>query len=350
MTAVSPNATDSMRLMIVGHPGPSHVGGHLVDAARELGIEPTVVDVRGADGSRALQALSWRLRDRRPAGHRAFVAATLAEARRVRPSLILATGQVPLGADALRVLGENGARRVNFLTDDPFNPRLRARWFLASLGEYDALYSPRHANLAELRSASLRPVSYLPFACNPRQHHPDDAAEPSVHDRLLFIGGADDDRAAILREVVSSGVAVTLIGGYWDRYRDLRGSHLGFAGPETINRVTRSAHACLILVRRANRDGHVMRSFEAAAAGGCLLVEDTADHRELYGEDGTSALFFRTPADIVERVRWLFTHPEARRRLADHARHRIGLTAGHTYTDRLRRIIEDATARCAGAL
>ena len=61
----------------------------------------------------------------------------------------------------------------------------------------------------------------------------------------------------------------------------------------TIRAASASAKVCLCLVRRANRDGHTMRSFEAAAIGGCILAEDTADHREIFGPEDYAARYFR---------------------------------------------------------
>ncbi len=58
-----------------------------------------------------------------------------------------------------------------------------------------------------------------------------------------------------------------------------RANWRGVADQDTIRSASAAARVCLCLVRRANRDGHVMRSFEAAVIGGCILAQDTADHR-----------------------------------------------------------------------
>jgi spore maturation protein CgeB len=96
-------------------------------------------------------------------------------------------------------------------------------------------------------------------------------------------------------------------------------------------------------VRRANRDEHVMRTFELPAMGACMLTEDTTDHREIFGEDGEAVSYFHTPDEMVDKLRWLLTHDDERRRLADAAR-RVITRGHHTYRDRLEAMLERATA------
>ena len=97
----------------------------------------------------------------------------------------------------------------------------------------------------------------------------------------------------------------------------------------------------LCRVRRANRDGHVMRSFEIPAVGGFMVAEDTAEHREIFGAEGERVCYFRTPAEAVERTRWAMSHPEERARMAASARALV-IGGAHTYRDRLERMLEAA--------
>ena len=77
-----------------------------------------------------------------------------------------------------------------------------------------------------------------------------------------------------------------------------------------------------------------MRSFEAAAMGGCLLVEETVEHREIFGADGEAVVYFRSIQEMQTRATWLASQPAERHRLARTARSTI--TRGvHTYADRL---------------
>jgi spore maturation protein CgeB len=100
----------------------------------------------------------------------------------------------------------------------------------------------------------------------------------------------------------------------------------------------------LCLVRRANRDGQVMRSYEAAAIGACMLVEDTPEHRELFGEDGQAVVFFRGIDHMLARLWWLLEHATERHRLGAAVRDRIS-AGNHTYDDRLRSMLQFAVSR-----
>jgi spore maturation protein CgeB len=90
-----------------------------------------------------------------------------------------------------------------------------------------------------------------------------------------------------------------------------------------------------------------MRSFEIAAVGGCMLAEDTAEHREIFGPDGEAVVYFRTPREAAARAGSLLANPAERARLSGAVRARVSCGA-HTYRDRLVSIIE-AVARIRGA-
>ena len=77
-----------------------------------------------------------------------------------------------------------------------------------------------------------------------------------------------------------------------------------------------------------------MRSFEAAAIGGCILAEDTADHRELFGPENHAVCYFRTIAEMVQQAKSLVADSEARRRLSLQLAKRLA-TGSHTYAHRL---------------
>ena len=90
-----------------------------------------------------------------------------------------------------------------------------------------------------------------------------------------------------------------------------------------------------------------MRSFEIAAAGGCMLAEDTAEHREIFGEDGEAVLYFRNAREAAERASLMLANPAERARLAAAVRTRV---AGpkNTYRARLVTMLEAASALRSG--
>jgi spore maturation protein CgeB len=81
-----------------------------------------------------------------------------------------------------------------------------------------------------------------------------------------------------------------------------------------------------------------MRSLEIPAMGGCLLAEDTDEHRSLFGPPGDAAVYFRSIQQMLDKLRWLLSAEDERTRLALTAYRRI--RAGrHTYEDRLRTML-----------
>ena len=335
-----------MRLIIVGDPQAARVGAHINAAAARLGLAVQLCDVRDASrGPRWRQALSWRLHDRRPLRLDEFCGAVVESAREWKPDGLIATGLAPLDEAALRAIGALRVLRLNYLTDDPWNPAHRSRWFMQALPHYDHVFSPRRSNLQDLAAVLGSRVSYLPFAFAPDCHFP--AAPMSQAERqrfdsdVVFVGGADHDRIGIVRPFIDAGFSVALYGAYWTRYRATRRLARGQIGPEEHRKAIGGGRVSLCLVRRANRDGHAMRTFEEPAMGGCMLVEDTGEHRDIFGVEGEAVRFFRTPAEAVQKVRELLACDQERTRLAAAALARVRVPA-HSYDSRLRTMLATA--------
>lgn len=331
-----------LKLAIVGGFDGTHVGGSLWRAATHLGIDTAKFDVGNASGNRILRAALWRFGDRRLPGMHRFSKSVVAACRRSTPDILIATGAAPLTDAALRTLRAMGVVCVNYSTDDPWNPALRAFWHLRSLPEYDAVFTTRRANIRGFADIGCGDVHYLPFGYDEWLSCGRARSSEGPAPDILFAGGADRDRVEFITEFLRTGPRITLVGRYWERFPAMRPYALGQWGPEALAALTAAAKVSLCLVRRANRDGHVMRSFEIAALGGCMLAEDTAEHREIFGADGDAVAYFRTPGEAAERARALLADPAERARLSDAVRARI-LRGAHTYRDRLVSIIEAAT-------
>ena len=343
---------DNRRLLIVGNPNEIHVGAHLLRAAQSLRLPVQMCDVNNAyAASWVVEKYNWWICGHRPASLTQFSIQVIEHCEQFKPQWLLATGICPLAHWALAKIGQLGVRRINYLTDDPWNAAHRAPWFMKSLPLYDQVFSPRKANLVDLQRLGCRKVSFLPFAYAPELHYPEPAINENEKGRfaadIVFVGGADADRIDYLRALVHTGLAVALYGGYWDRYSENRAVWRGHADPPTLRKAITGTKVALCLVRRANRDGHVMRTFEVPAMGTCMLTEDTQEHREIFGEDGQAVVYFRTTSEMVEKLRWLLDHDDERKRLAA-AAHALITTGCNTYQDRLLQMIESSEAGLLG--
>ena len=280
-----------------------------------------------------------------PAGYRALNAALVAEAQRAHPDLVLiGKGAYFAPATLAAVRAATGASMVNWATDDPFNPASSTRDLVESIALYDLYVCTKRAIMDDARRAGCANVAYVRFGYKPQVHFPeapanDDEARRFESD-VTFIGGGDVDRAPYFETLVRAipELRLHLHGGYWNRYPKLRPYWRGNATGRDFRLAVGGAKIAVNLVRRANRDDHVMRTFEIPACGGFMLTERTATHDELFSEDKEAA-FFNSPDEFVAKVRSYLGRDEDRVRIAA-AGHRKITQGRHTYGDRLAEIIE----------
>jgi spore maturation protein CgeB len=324
-------------VLFIAYDAEGHVGRHLTEAAEQLRIDFRVMSPALAfDAPWLISKLNWHVRGHRPTrldefGRRAIEVCTSFNATHV-----IATGVAPLSADVLRTLHKAGVRVVNWLTDDPWNKAHRAPWFLAALPEYDVIFTPRASIIDDLRAAHARRVELLPFAYCTICHF----APHKYHERAVvsFVGGADADRARYINALVHAGVTVELYGGYWQRERALRESAGGFLDMAAYRAVVAGTAVSLCLVREANRDAHVMRSYELPAMRACILAQDTPDHRELYGPDSQTVRFFSAAADIGAAAHALLNDAAERHRLSVAVHSRV-VRPENSYLQRLESLL-----------
>lgn len=338
-------STLAVKLALLGTSGGTHIGGSFARGAAKLGIKSMWFDADEAwAGPGLLRSLSWRLADRRPLHLNRFSNELVKACARAKPEILVATGMAPLTELALRALRQLGIVSVNYSTDDPWNPAMRSNRHLRALPLYDLVFTTRRSNLGDFQRLGCPKVHYLPFAYDETLFaSPVQSGNTNAHE-VLFVGGADPDRAAFIAEFTRHGPPVAVAGGYWERYPAFRAHALGTKPPEVIRALTAAAKVNLCLVRRANRDGHVMRSFEIAAAGGCMLAQDTDEHREIFGPEGEAVVYFRDAKEAAKRARALLCDSSERKRLAASLHRRI-VCGAHTYAHRLATMLGFASGR-----
>lgn len=334
-----------MRALVIGPQGFTHIAGSFVAGGEAAGVDARAYDIASAfAGPRWWRSVSWRL-FHRPTQLSSYSLRVVEECVRQRVEVLITTGLAPVDARALRVIGELGIARLNFLTDDPWSETNRSRWFFEAARQYNAIFTPRRANQRQLEDLTGRTVRYLPFGYDPRHSHADDEVTEADRAKLasdvLFVGGGDRDRLPYMTALIEAGIDLALYGGYWDRFPATRKANRGIVDATGVRLATRTTKVTICLVRRANRDGHVMRSFEIPAVGACMLAEDTQEHREIFGPEGQTVSYFTTAQQMVAKVRALLDAPEERVRLA-RAAHTLVTTGHHTYADRLRSMVAGA--------
>jgi spore maturation protein CgeB len=335
----------SQKLLIIGHSGGTHLAGSLLSASESFSNDLTtrLVDVQSAyEAPIWWRKVNWHLLGKRPPNLQSFHQLVIDECIKFQPQYLIATGISPLQVKTLQKISELGIRSIDFLTDDPWNSAHYAQWFLDALPYYSTVLSPRRVIMDELKQIGCQDVRYLSFGYDPKLFFSISPTmeESALHESdVMFAGGGDRDRVPYIVALIDAGINVGLYGGYWERHAETKGYNRGLADIKTLRVAIHSAKIALCLVRRANRDGHVMRTFEVPAVGACMLTEDTPDHRAIFGEDGESVIYFQTVREMVEKAKWLLDRPDERQRLSLAAHERI-VRGNHTYKDRLGSMLE----------
>ena len=228
-----------------------------------------------------------------------------------------------------------------YLCDDPFNPLHRSERWLRALREYTLTVSTKRLVMDDLRSNGCRRVEYAPFAYHPPIHRPSNIVEPGIGPcDVAFAGNADKDRLPILAALVRAlpQLSYRFHGHGWNRHSSLRPFALPAAEGLAYSAAMGAASVCPCLVRRANRDGHVMRSFELPAMGVFMLAERTPEHAELFVQ-GVHCDFWGDTEELIDKTAWYCAHPAAALRIARRGYEHI--TGGrHTYADRAYQLID----------
>jgi hypothetical protein len=333
------------KLLIIGGSGGTNIGDAFFKGATDLELDPIFLNFRLAyEAPRWLRQINWHLRSKRPSRLSAFSRDVVQTCLNSKPDSLFTTGIAPINLQALQQIGSLGIQRLNFLTDDPWNPAHYAPWFFKSLPHYDIVFSPRRANMDDLVRAGCRNVQYLPFGFDPDLFYPEMPSTPEEKCQfaadVVFAGGADRDRVDYIFALIRAGIKLNLYGSYWERYSETKAHTCGQVDVRTLRLAISSAKIALCLVRRANRDGNCMRTFEVPALGTCMLTEDTQEHREIFGEEGEAVVYFKTIPEMVEKTHWLLNHDDERRRLAKNAY--VLITQGaNTYRDRLKTMLHE---------
>jgi spore maturation protein CgeB len=339
----------TQRIMVVGGALETNVGLSLHQAALSCGIASEMVDTLPAfAGPKWLRTLHWRFNDRRPVRMEEFSNFVVQRCQETRPNILISTGIAPLSSTALQELSAGNVILANFQTDDPWNTAQLSNWYLQALAHYDYIFSPRSATLPQLHAATTANVSYLPFGYDQRLFYPETdlvKLKKALPCDVLFAGGADKDRLLEVELLAQSGLSIGLYGGYWDKYHFAKPFYRGMADAATLRSAHANAKVAVGMVRRANRDGNSMRTFELAAMGCCCVMAETPDHLELFGTEGDAVFYFSSPETLVDKCVALCGDDKMRHKMATRVREVV--SSGHSYEDRLQSMI--ATINAASA-
>ncbi|HJS99875.1 MAG TPA: glycosyltransferase [Terriglobales bacterium] len=332
-----------MKVLLVGVGEFYHTGAFFQRALKDLGHRCFFLDEQKYVGNRLGELIAYRLWDKKPLRYREFNRELVSVVAKFQPDIVLATKGSFISPEALIEMKRcSGAVLVNYATDDPFNRRTSGRHIVDAIPHYDVYICTKRAIMEDVRRAGCPTVVFVPFGYEPSIYYPEqpltDEEQARFRSDVAFIGGADADRYPFFEALLDAipDLDLHLYGGYWGRHSRLKKYHRGFATGRDYCLVIGGTKIAPCLVRRANRDGHVMRTFEVPACGGFMLHERTPELREFFDE-GIEVACFGSAEELVAKVQYYLAHADEREAVA-RAGH-VRCVPAYSYDNRVKEIL-----------
>lgn len=338
----------SLKVLIVGNTSKSyHLGSILIRAAKSINIEVSEYTTDISSYAPSMATLwgkaFFKVVGKRPFEWPTFNKKLIVQIEESNPDLVLVTGISPLSKAVFEVCKKLSIPIVNYLTDSPWSRQNSHRFFRKNLHRYTLIFSTKKDLISSLSAVGAGNIVFLPFAYDPTLHHmsPDIPVPEEVSEvpDVCLIGGADKNRIGFIKSFLENyDGSLGLYGEYWRKDSKLSLFYKGAVYGTDFRRVVYGCKLNLGIVRRANRDGHSMRSYEIAACGGVGIYENTPEHRELF-KNYPDYGFFNSPTDLAEKCNWLLTHPSEREAMRQLAIRAI-VKESNTYAARLKTILQ----------
>lgn len=326
------------RVGVIGPTDPDSFADNILDCLPDLGVEAV------------------RLGTPRPEFRQRRLSAVYDFAARARPSLdarvqqqivkrageaevdIIVSTQSELLPETVQALRHQGARVALWFPDHIANLG-RGLMFVAP---YTRVYF-KDPEVVE-RSSRLQgtPAAYLPEACNPHWHKPQDG-QPGDEAGIVVAGNMYPTRAILLKRMVDNGFPLRLFGASFPSWLPQRAALAPLhAGRPVVRhekaRTFRRAQAVLNNIHPSELTSMNCRLFEAAGSGAAVLTEYRPTLDDLFDLD-SEVLAFRSYDELQSQWKRLQDDPELGRQIGDAAAARAA--ADHTYQVRLARVLED---------
>ncbi|BCS87186.1 CgeB family protein [Pseudodesulfovibrio sediminis] len=278
--------------------------------------------------------------------------AVLAKVESFEPDMVLSMAQAPLNRQALKRLRRDGV--------------VTAMWFVEdhTLFTYWKSFAPLYDIFAviqkgqffkDLESIGQPNAVYLPLAAQPDFHQPVDLTpveKRKFGSDVSFMGAGYANRRKAFRDLVKYDFK--LWGTEWDGDHvlapllQLKGARVT---PEECVKIFNATKINLNLHSSIQAEELVTfgdfvnpRTFELAACGAFQLVDKRTLLDKAFAEDELAT--FSSMDDLIEKIDYYSTQPEKRKAIAERGRARV--LADHTYTHRMRTLIEFTAERIPG--
>jgi spore maturation protein CgeB len=219
---------------------------------------------------------------------------------------------------------------------------------IESIPEFDLYLVWSRALLPKIRAAGARRAEFLPFGADVHRFRPVAVTESEKRELgspVCFIGNWDPERERWLDAVADLGLGIW--GESWSRARSKRVRNAWRGGAvlgERFLKVVAASTIQLNVLRKQNKGGHNMRTFEIPACGAFLLTERSQDLHLIF-RDGDEVATFGDVDELVSAVQRWRDDPAGRDRIArgGHAR-----AAEHAYERRAEELLCFTFPRTSG--
>jgi glycosyltransferase involved in cell wall biosynthesis len=273
-------------------------------------------------------------------------------AERVRPALIFAVKCSFFDPGTIRQIRKSVG--VPFVNHYPDHPYLGIRWdpreasalrrdLIEVLKEYSIVWMWERSLVERLRRDGVE-AKYLPFAVDPEISRPQFGAEGLhcdachlTHD-VAFVATYSRFRCEEVVAIRKHTIAIW--GNNWPRkWRTLSAQHRAHppVWGSAVGDIYARAAVSLNVLNAENLGGPNMRTFEVPGSGGVMLARYSAAQHEFFPEN-EAAVYYRTPAEIDDKIDWVLRDPELRARIRRNA---LSLAAEQTYDVRAARVLRE---------
>lgn len=262
-------------------------------------------------------------------------------ANQSRPDFCLVAGGHRILPMTIKKLRAQGTKTVLWTIDTPidFQPIIDAA------PSYDFIFCGGTEAQELLAKAGIKKTHWLPFACDPEIHKPEDiilSENVSKSIDVVFVGSFYPNRQQILERI--SDFDIQVLGPGWSRLpvgsplkklaRDAK------LKPEEWRKIYGNSKIVIVIHFQDGKTPCYQASpkvYEALACRNFLLVDDQKDIRSLF-EDGRHLVVFNDVGDLRKKIRYYKNRPEERKKIAEQGYKEV--IQKHTYIHRTEKMIQ----------
>jgi hypothetical protein len=233
---------------------------------------------------------------------------------------------------------------------DPREPSTLRRDLIEVLRQYSIVWMWERSLVERLQRDGVD-AKYLPFAVDPEVSWSKSVAEGlhcdicNLNHDVAFVATYTRFRCAEVAAIRKHTIAIW--GDNWpQKWKTPSGQHR--AHPpiwgSAVGDIYAKAVVSLNVLNAENLGGPNMRTFEVPGSGGVMLARYSSEQHEFFPEN-EAAVYYRTAAEIDDKIDWVLCDPELRARIRRNA---ARLAAEHTYDVRAAHVLRECGLSVSG--